>query len=181
MAHQPISRRVLATGTAGAVALCVAAVGTVPASATPEPGGHAGAAAGPERSVAAALRSMSTQEKVGQLFTQNVYGSDATTPDARNLPLYGVATPAEVVRKFHLGGVIYFAWTDSVKDPQQIARLSNGLQGAALADSGIPLQISTDQEYGVVFRVGPPATQFPGAMALGATRSAQYARLAAGI
>ena len=58
---------------------------------------------------------MSTQEKVGQLFTQNVYGSDATTPDARNLPLYGVASPAEVVRKYHLGGVIYFAWTDSVR------------------------------------------------------------------
>ena len=41
MAHQLISRRVLATGTAGAVALCVAAVGAVPASAAPEPGGHA--------------------------------------------------------------------------------------------------------------------------------------------
>src|SRR6476469_9287392 len=184
MAHQPISRRVLATGTAGAVALCVAAVGTVPASATPEPGGHAGAAAGPERSVAAALRSMSTQEKVGQLFTQNVYGSDATTPDARNLPLYGVASPAEVVQKYHLGGIIYFAWTDSVQNPDQIVGLSNGLQKAALTQQSkvrIPLQVATDQEQGVVTRIGPPATQFPGSMALGAGRSTDDARTAARI
>ena len=137
--------------------------------------------AGTDRWVRETLRRMSLEQKVGQLFVCYAYGPTADTADARNTSLYGVATPAEVVRKFHLGGVIYFAWTDSVKDPQQIARLSNGLQGASLADSGIPLQISTDQEYGVVFRVGPPATQFPGAMALGATRSAQYARLAAGI
>jgi len=182
MAHQLISRRVLATGTAGAVALCVAAVGAVPASAAPEPAGHGGAAAGPERSVAAALRLMSTQEKVGQLFTQNVYGSDATTPDARNLPLYGVASPAEVVRKYHLGGVIYFAWTDSVKDPAQITALSNGLQRAAIGSGAhIPLTVGTDQEQGVVTRVGPPATQFPGSMALGASRSTADARTAAAI
>ena len=182
MAHQPISRRVLATGTAGAVALCVAAVGAVPASATPEPAGHGRGAAGPERSVAAALRLMSTQEKVGQLFTQNVYGSDATTPDARNLPLYGVASPAEVVRKYHLGGVIYFAWTDSVKDPAQITALSNGLQRAAIGSGAhIPLTVGTDQEQGVVTRVGPPATQFPGSMALGASRSTADARTAAAI
>lgn len=124
---------------------------------------------------------MTLEQKVGQLFVCYAYGPTADTADARNTSLYGVATPAEVVRKFHLGGVIYFAWTDSVKDPQQIARLSNGLQSAALDDTGVPLQISTDQEHGVVFRVGPPAIQFPGAMALGATRSAEYARQAAGI
>ncbi|WP_238162917.1 glycoside hydrolase family 3 N-terminal domain-containing protein [Kribbella capetownensis] len=139
------------------------------------------AQAGTDRWVRETLRRMTLEQKVGQLFVCYAYGPTADTADARNTSLYGVATPAEVVRKFHLGGVIYFAWTDSVKDPQQIARLSNGLQSASLADSGIPLQISTDQEHGVVFRVGPPATQFPGAMALGATRSAEYARQAGGI
>ncbi|MFG1621001.1 glycoside hydrolase family 3 N-terminal domain-containing protein [Kribbella sp. NPDC049227] len=139
------------------------------------------AQAGTDRWVRETLRRMTLEEKVGQLFVCYAYGPTADTADARNTSLYGVATPAEVVRKFHLGGVIYFAWTDSVKDPQQIARLSNGLQSAALGDTGVPLQISTDQEHGVVFRVGPPATQFPGAMALGATRSAEYARQAAGI
>jgi beta-glucosidase-like glycosyl hydrolase/endonuclease/exonuclease/phosphatase family metal-dependent hydrolase len=144
-------------------------------------GTTAPAQAGQSRWVRDTLRGMSLEQKVGQLFVCYAYGPTATTADPRNTDLYGVATPAEVVRKYHLGGVIYFAWTDSVKDPQQIARLSNGLQSAALGNGDVPLQISTDQEHGVVFRVGPPATQFPGAMALGATRSTQYARQAGGI
>jgi beta-N-acetylhexosaminidase len=181
MPQNLISRRVLATGAAGAVALSAAA-GAVPASAAPHPGRHGQAPPAPARAVAAALRLMSTQEKVGQLFVQNVYGSDATTPDARNLPLYGVASPADVVRKYHLGGVIYFAWTDSVKDPAQITGLSNGLQRAAIGSGAhIPLTVGTDQEQGVVTRIGPPATQFPGSMALGASRSTADARTAAAI
>jgi beta-N-acetylhexosaminidase len=176
------SRRALATGAAGAVVLCMAAAGSVPASAAPDPGHHREGPEDPARSVASALRLMSTKEKVGQLFVQNVYGSDATTPDARNLPLYGVASPADVVRKYHLGGVIYFAWTDSVKDPAQITGLSNGLQRAAIGSGAhIPLTVGTDQEQGVVTRIGPPATQFPGSMALGASRSTADARTAAAI
>lgn len=139
------------------------------------------AQAASNRWVRETLSRMSLEQKVGQLFVSYVYGPTADTPDPRNTDLYGVATPAEVVRKYRLGGVIYFAWTDSVANPDQIARLSNGLQSASLDNQGIPLQISTDQEHGVVFRVGPPATQFPGAMALGATRSATNARTAGGI
>ncbi|HET8766576.1 MAG TPA: glycoside hydrolase family 3 protein, partial [Pedococcus sp.] len=45
----------------------------------------------------------------------------------------------------------------------------------------VPLQIATDQEQGVVTRIGPPATQFPGSMALGAGRSTADARTAAAI
>jgi beta-glucosidase-like glycosyl hydrolase/endonuclease/exonuclease/phosphatase family metal-dependent hydrolase len=127
------------------------------------------------------LRRMTLEQKVGQLFVCYAYGPAADTADARNTSLYGVATPAEVVAKFNLGGVIYFTWTDSTKDPQQIAGLSNGLQQASLTTTGIPLQISTDQEYGSVVRVGPPATQFPGGMALGATRSPAFAREAGAI
>jgi beta-N-acetylhexosaminidase len=137
--------------------------------------------------VTSTLARMTLEQKVGQLFIQNVYGSDATTPDDRNVPLYGVATPAEVVQKYHLGGVIYFAWTDSVKNPDQITALSNGLQKASLEQDaeaprvGVPLQVAIDQEQGVVTRIGPPATQFPGSMALGAGRSVDDARAAAGI
>ncbi|MDF2144782.1 glycoside hydrolase family 3 protein [Knoellia sp. p5-6-4] len=134
--------------------------------------------------VTSTMARMTLPEKVGQLFVQQVYGSDATTPDPRNVPLYGVASPAEVVQKYHLGGVIYFAWTDSVKNPDQITALSNGLQKAALSRDSkvdVPLQIAIDQEQGVVTRIGPPATQFPGSMALGAGRSTDDARTAAAI
>ncbi|BCY08532.1 glycoside hydrolase family 3 protein [Actinoplanes sp. L3-i22] len=117
------------------------------------------------------LRRMTLPEKVGQLFTGYVYGSDATTASADNRRLYGVDTPAEVVAKYHLGGVIYFTWTNSLQNPRQIAALSNGLQAAATAATGVPLEISTDQEHGVVSRMPAPATQFPGGMALGAGRN----------
>jgi beta-N-acetylhexosaminidase len=83
-----------------------------------------------------------------------------------------VDTPAEVVAKYHLGGVIYFAWTNSLQSPRQMVGLGNGLQAAATTSgAGIPLMISTDQEHGVVSRMPAPATQFPGGMALGAGRS----------
>lgn len=134
--------------------------------------------------VASTMARMTLHEKVGQLFVQQVWGRTAATSRTENLTAYGVATPAEVVQKYALGGVIYFAWTDSVNDPQQITALSNGLQAAALARPSkvpVPLTVSVDQEQGVVTRIGPPATQFPGGMALGAGRSAADAREAAAI
>lgn len=116
-----------------------------------------------------ALARLTTEQLIGQLIIQFVYGTDADQPDPRNLDRYGVATPAEVVTKYQLGGVISFGWSDNVVDPEQVQRLSNGLQGAALAaPAGIPLDLSVDQETGRVARIGPPATEFPGAMALGA-------------
>ncbi|MEO6999999.1 MAG: glycoside hydrolase family 3 protein [Terracoccus sp.] len=183
MSMSDLSRRTVLAGGAAVVA-----AGAVAGEAHADPA-SAGAkvpedARGEVGWVRSTLRRMSMPEKVGQLFIQNVYGSEATTPDDRNLPLYGVASPAEVVRKYHLGGIIYFAWTDSVQNPAQIVVLSNGLQRAALTQrgtAGVPLQIATDQEQGVVTRIGPPATQFPGSMALGAGGSNADARTAAAI
>lgn len=174
MAEHIVTRRQFTAGLSGGVALAAAA-GTIPAHAAPH--------SGPDpRPTGLGLGRMTLEQKVGQLFVQQVYGSDATTPDDRNVPLYGVASPAEVIAKYHLGGIIYFTWTDSVQNPQQIVGLSNGLQRAAVGSgAGIPLVISVDQEQGVVTRIGPPATQFPGSMALGAGRSTQDARVAAAI
>ena len=181
MTRSALSRRTVVAGGV-ALGLLLTGVGTGLASAAPP---ASGAGVGPGHGwVTSTMARMTLEEKVGQLFIQNVYGKDATTPDARNIPLYGVASPAEVVQKYHLGGVIYFAWTDSVQNPPQIAGLSNGLQKAALTQPSkvrIPLQVATDQEQGVVTRIGPPATQFPGSMALGAGRSAADARTAAAI
>src|SRR6476661_5992896 len=178
MSMSNLSRRSVLAGGLAAAAAGAAASSARAAGSTPLP------PAAENGWVTSTLARMTTEEKVGQLFIQNVYGKDATTPDARNIPLYGVASPAEVVRKYHLGGVIYFAWTDSVQNPQQITGLSNGLQQAALTQDSkvhVPLQVATDQEQGVVTRIGPPATQFPGSMALGAGRSTADARTAARI
>ncbi|WP_112231188.1 glycoside hydrolase family 3 protein [Lentzea atacamensis] len=125
------------------------------------------------------LRGMSLEEKVGQLFVTYVNGQAADVPHPKNRTDFGVDSPAEMVRKYQPGGVIYFnnSSRDNIDTPKQIAQLSNGLQKA----SKIPLLISIDQEMGQVTRIGPPATQLPGNMALGAGRSTQDAEEAARI
>jgi beta-N-acetylhexosaminidase len=132
------------------------------------------------------INRMTLPEKVGQLFVTYAYGQTADTTDpadvAHNEQELGVANGKELIEKYHVGGVIYFAWSNNVANPEQIAGLSNGLQRVATSQpSGIPLLISTDQEHGVVTRVGPPATQLPGNMALGAGRSVPNAYDAAQI
>ncbi|MFJ6939004.1 glycoside hydrolase family 3 protein [Streptomyces sp. NPDC101132] len=129
---------------------------------------------------------MSLAEKVGQLFVSRVYGHSATDPEPadaeKNLAQFGVRTAAEVVRRYHLGGVVYFAWAHNTREPAQIAGLSDGLQRAALAGPNpVPLLVSTDQEHGIIARIGRPLTLLPGAMALGAAGSAEHARRAAEI
>ncbi|MCY0942291.1 glycoside hydrolase family 3 C-terminal domain-containing protein [Streptomyces sp. H34-S5] len=132
------------------------------------------------------VEGMSLAEKVGQLFVSRAYGHSATDPDPadaeRNLALFGVRTAAELVSRYHLGGIVYFAWAHNTRDPRQIAELSGGLQRAALGSGArIPLLLSTDQEHGAVARIGRPATLLPGAMALGAGGSPADARRAARI
>ncbi|WP_417398528.1 glycoside hydrolase family 3 protein [Glycomyces mayteni] len=127
------------------------------------------------------LASMSLEDKVGQLFMVYVHGESADTADpdavASNLERLGAENGAAFVAAYRPGGVIYFDWANGLADPEQVARLSNGLQDA----SAVPLLIATDQEYGSVVRIGEPATQFPGAMPLGATRDTAAAEEAARI
>lgn len=176
----PARRAVLAAGGAGVAAFGVRAAAAGPALAAP--GRTADVSAWATR----LLRRMTLEEKVGQLFVMRVYGHSATAPEQvdidANLKEIGVRTPAELVAKYHLGGILYFTWAHNVRDPQQIAALSNGIQRAGLAlRVPVPLLVSTDQEHGAVARVGKPATQLPGAMALGAGGSVADARAAARI
>ncbi|MFD9957930.1 glycoside hydrolase family 3 protein [Amycolatopsis sp. NPDC058986] len=130
------------------------------------------------------LRGMSLAEKVGQLFVTWVNGKSADEVNPQNRTDFGVDTPAQVVQRYHLGGVIYFNNDshDNFDDPVQVAKLSNGVQWAALSSGAhIPLQIGTDQEGGTVTRMGSPATEFPNAMAISAGRSTDKATAAATI
>ena len=127
------------------------------------------------------MKGMTLEEKVGQMFMTYAYGQSSDDSDpamvAANQDAYGVDNFEQLIDEYHLGGIIYFAWSNNVNNPTQIADLSNGIQDGALSQpSEIPLLVSTDQEQGVVVRVGPPATQFPGNMALGPARGAANAR-----
>lgn len=134
-----------------------------------------------DKRLRALISRMTPEEKVGQLFVMRVYGHSATEPDQAdvdaNLREIGVRTAAELLARYRVGGIIYFAWAHNTRDPHQIARLSNGIQRASLGlPRGLPVLVSTDQEHGMVARIGAPATLFPGAMALGAGGSLEDAR-----
>lgn len=131
---------------------------------------------------------MTLEEKVGQMFMIDVYGRTPTDPDYEDENLRsgrGVRNFAEAIQRYHVGGFIYFNWNGNIGiplDPQQVQSLSNGLQQLARQQRvPIPLLIATDQEGGIVARVRQPATEFPGNMALGATRSPELAEAAARI
>ncbi|RKT52131.1 glycoside hydrolase family 3 protein [Saccharothrix australiensis] len=160
-------------------AAVVAASFAVPGAVAPAAPAPEAAVAHARQTAAALLRGLSLEQKVGQLFVTFVNGQapDEVHPD--NVRDFGVGTPAEVVAEYQPGGVVYFnnPSHDNIDTPRQVARLSNGLQRA----SRIPLAISTDQEMGLVTRIGAPVTQFPGNMALGAGRSTRDAERAAAI
>ncbi|MEU8914561.1 glycoside hydrolase family 3 protein [Streptomyces nigrescens] len=183
------SRRTVLT-TAAAAAAAATGAGAGLAHGTAPATGHRPAAPAPSAATRARLRRlisrMTPEEKVGQLFVMRVYGHSATDPDpadaAANQKEIGVANAAELIAKYHVGGIIYFGWAHNTREPHQIADLSNGIQKAAAAQRlPVPVLISTDQEHGIVARVGAPATLFPGAMALGAGGSRDDARTAARI
>ncbi|MFH9748406.1 glycoside hydrolase family 3 protein [Streptomyces anulatus] len=174
------SRRTLLTATAAATAAATGVL-AVPSTASADSSN-----ASTDRRLRRIIAGMSLEEKVGQLFVMRVYGHSATDPDQAdidaNLKEIGVRTAAELISTYHVGGIIYFTWAHNTRDPHQIADLSNGLQRAALAGrSRLPLLVSTDQEHGIVCRVGEPATLLPGAMALGAGGSRSDTRRAAWI
>jgi beta-N-acetylhexosaminidase len=168
-----------------AVALAAAVGGSteVSAAAAAAPAGGSGA----DARARAALAAMTLPERVGQLFVSAVFGDSATTTApadvAANQAAYGADAPngAAVLAKFHLGGVIYFTSSRNLANPQQIAALSNGLQRAAVAAGGVPVQISADQEGGIVNRIGAPAAVSPGNMAIAATGNPANAYRAAAV
>ncbi|MFD7130470.1 glycoside hydrolase family 3 protein [Streptomyces sp. NPDC059894] len=132
-----------------------------------------GTAHADDRRLRALVSRMTLEEKVGQVFVSRVHGHSATAPDQAdadaNLRELGVRTAAELVARYRVGGIIYFTWAHNTRDPRQIAALSDGIQRAALEQPrGLPVLVSTDQEHGIVCRIGRPATLFPGAMAIGA-------------
>ena len=114
---------------------------------------------------------MSVEEKVGQLFMPVLYGTGPGTVSGENQARYGAQTPAKVVARYHLGGVILFP--ANIQGVGQVRHLTNGLQQAS---KGVPLLIGTDQENGLVSRMGALMTDFPGASVIGSTKDTAIAR-----
>jgi beta-N-acetylhexosaminidase len=126
---------------------------TSPTQRTPSRSAATSPPASPPPEVAL-VQKMSVAEKVGQLFMPTIPGS---TPSAG----------AALVKRYHLGGVIYFPV--NLGTPRQTAELSNGLQKAAMKNGGVPLVISTDEEQGPVSRL-PYITRFASNKELASTK-----------
>ena len=141
-------------------------------------------AADPAGRAAQVGASLSDEDLAGQVLMPYAFGSSATDVDkdsaVGNQGLAGVNTPAEMVAKFRLGGLILVGFTpgdptaqtnatSNVDNPAQVRALTAGLQDAAARlPGGVPLLIGTDQEFGTVTRVKSGVTALPAAMAFGA-------------
>jgi beta-N-acetylhexosaminidase len=146
-------------------------------------GGAASATGDPTAQVAAILARLGEEDLVGQVLMPYAYGDDANKVTAAsaqaNRKYAGVASPAELVARYRVGGVILVGFsaddptaatnkTTNVDSAGQVRTLTGGLQAAgAPLPVGVPLLIGTDQEYGQVTRIRD-ITQLPSAFALGA-------------
>lgn len=123
--------------------------------------------------VADQIASMSDHELAGQVLMPYFFGSDAGTATpavARaNQEYAGVATPAELVSRYQVGGVILLGHAEpggasNLTSPAGVRALTQGLQAAA----GRPLLVGIDQEHGLVSRLTDGITRLPAPMAFGA-------------
>ncbi|WP_341717080.1 glycoside hydrolase family 3 N-terminal domain-containing protein [Micromonospora sp. FIMYZ51] len=157
-----------------------------PTSAPPDPAPPSSAAPDdPATRAAALVAGFADEDLVGQVLMPYAYGDRATRVSAGsaagNQALAGVDTPAEMVEKYRLGGLILVGFsaddptqsnqeTTNVDNPEQVRELTTGLREAAgkLAAGPAPFLIGTDQEYGVVTRVTDGVTLLPSALGAGA-------------
>ena len=115
------------------------------------------------------LRKLSLEEKVGQLFMVWVRAQFLNVNSPEYLQL------RDTMRKYHIGSfAMTVPWEPPFlyrSEPYEAAELLNRLQ----AESKLPLLIAADFERGVTMRLRG-ATQFPHAMAFGATGKTDYAK-----
>ncbi|WP_157250445.1 beta-N-acetylhexosaminidase [Nonomuraea typhae] len=172
-------------GTAGMLVFALAACGgaggtTAPSAAggaarpTPAPARASVAPTPKTGDVQKVLAGLTREEKVGQLFMPVLYGTAADSVSGENQARFGAQTPAKVIAKYHLGGVILFP--ANVKSAGQVVKLTNGMQAAA---KKVPLLIGTDQENGLVSRMAALMTDLPSADRVGATGDTAYSRAVA--
>lgn len=110
---------------------------------------------------------MTIEEKIGQVLLVHFRGEEAND-EAQKL-----------IQELHVGGFIYYNWANGLNSPEQVSRLSTGLQKLAEKQTHpIPLFIVADQENGLVARV-KGLTTFPGNKALGMTGDPKLAELSA--
>jgi beta-N-acetylhexosaminidase len=154
-----------------------------------------GPVADPEGRASALVATLADEDLVGQVLMPYAFGDSATQVSpgsaAGNRDLAGVDTPAQMIARYRLGGLILVGFsaddptganqpTTNVDSPAQVRALTEGLRAAArkLPAGAAPLLVGTDQEYGVVTRIKDGVTLLPTAMAFGAARKPELTEAA---
>jgi beta-N-acetylhexosaminidase len=114
------------------------------------------------------LKKLSLEEKVGQLFMVRVQAEFLNANSPQYLSL------RDTIHKYHVGSLILTVRAEGPflykNEPYEAAELVNRLQ----KESKLPLIVAADFERGVSMRLNG-ATEFPHAMAFGATGNIKYA------
>lgn len=103
----------------------------------------------------AIIADMTLEQKVGQMFMVNLFGSELTYV---GLDMLQIWQPGAVV-----------IMENNLSTPQGIASLTNIYQHTIMDSGGIPLLVATDQEGGLIQRLREGFTNFPAPMLLTAT------------
>lgn len=107
----------------------------------------------------AILTQMTLEQKVGQMFMVNLFGTELTYA---GLDVLQIWQPAAVV-----------LMENNITTPERIASLTNSYQQAIIDAGGLPLFIATDQEGGLIQRLKEGFTIFPVPMLLSATADSE--------
>ena len=105
------------------------------------------------------LDQLTLEEKVGQVLMVHFNGTEANLEASK------------LIQNLHVGGFIYYNWSNELSSPEQIKKLSDGLQQLASKNYSYPLLISTDQEGGRVTRLKNGFTPFPNNQTIGMTHN----------
>lgn len=117
------------------------------------------------------MKTMTLEEKVGQLFIVNLEQLDHRKGNYYEFRKY-TKTMQKSIEKYHVGGVILFS--RNIAKRKQTVKLTSGLVSA----DRTPLFITVDEEGGRVSRIASnkkmKTTMFPAAEEIGKTQDDQY-------
>ena len=116
-----------------------------------------------EQNIPEMIKNMTVEEKIAQTFMMD-FRSQEDEDEVKGLEELPESL-SELLRKYRFGAVILFA--PNFRSTEQVFQLTKDMQEAASSDSGLPLLIATDQEGGIVYRMGQ-GTSMPGNMAIAA-------------
>ena len=115
---------------------------------------------------------MTTEEKVAQCLMMDFRMWKSSDGEIRDMTCLEPEV-AEAIADYRFGSMILFA--NNIKTTEDTLQLVKDMQAAAISKGGLPLLVATDQEGGIVYRLGS-GTALPGNMAVAATGDTADAR-----